>query len=94
MKTKLIHFGEGTRFGVYAVTVLGTPLVAYANSKGWIGQDEVQLWAAEVAAAGTLAGVHVRSVVRRAQPPGSSTAAAVRAGARQGAAAAKKSSAR
>lgn len=42
---------------VYALNGLGTPIVAYAVAKGWIGPLELALWGAEVAASSTLAGV-------------------------------------
>ena len=39
----------------YALTALGTPLVAYLQVKGIIGDAEVVLWAAEVTVVSTLA---------------------------------------
>ena len=39
----------------YAFTALGTPLVAYLQVKGIIGDPEVVLWAAEVTVVSTLA---------------------------------------
>lgn len=47
------------RIAVYVVNVLGTPFVAYALAKGWIGELEVQLWAAEVTAMAAMAGFNV-----------------------------------
>lgn len=49
------------RLVIYVLNVVGAPLVAYAKAKGWIGDLEVQLWSAEVAAAFALAGLNVRS---------------------------------
>ena len=39
----------------YALTALGTPLVAYLQVTGIIGDAEVVLWAAEVTVVSTLA---------------------------------------
>lgn len=47
------------RLVIYLVNVLGTPVIAYANARGWIGELEVALWSAEVAAAFALAGLNV-----------------------------------
>lgn len=65
MKPKITW--PGLRLSIYLISGLGTPLVAYANTKGWIGKPEVQLWAAEVAAASSIAGVHIRGLARRAR---------------------------
>jgi len=54
-----MKLSPAVRRAIYAVTIIGTPLVAYTKAKGWIGNDEVQLWSAEVAAVGTLAAVKV-----------------------------------
>jgi len=37
------------------VTAVGTPIVAWLNLRGWIGDDVVGLWSAEVAVVGGLA---------------------------------------
>lgn len=47
------------RIVVYVVNAFGTPVVMYARAKGWIGDLELNLWGAEVAAAFTLAGLNV-----------------------------------
>lgn len=39
----------------YALTALGTPVVAYLQVKGIIGDAEAVLWAAEVTVVSTLA---------------------------------------
>lgn len=49
------------RLGLYVLNVLGTPVIAYALAKGWIGELELSLWAAEVTAAMTLAGLNVKA---------------------------------
>lgn len=49
------------RVAIYVVNILGTPVFMYARSKGWVGDLELNLWAAEVAAAFTLAGLNVSS---------------------------------
>lgn len=48
-----------TRAIVYIVTLVGTPFVFYLHAKGFIGQLEVNLWGAEITAAGTLALVNI-----------------------------------
>lgn len=47
------------RITIYVLNVLGTPFIAYALAKGWIGELEVQLWAAEVTAMAAMAGLNV-----------------------------------
>lgn len=43
------------RQAAYAFTALGTPVVAYLQVKGIIGDAEAVLWAAEVTVVSTLA---------------------------------------
>lgn len=43
------------RAGLYVVTAVGTPAVAYALVKGWIGEAEVAFWSAEVTVVSILA---------------------------------------
>lgn len=43
----------------YALTALGTPVVAYLQVKGLIGDAETVLWAAEVTVVSALAGFNV-----------------------------------
>lgn len=64
MMRKIFELADEVRWGLYAFTVLGTPVVAYLAQKGVIGGDEVQLWSAEVVAASTVAASHVRDVVK------------------------------
>lgn len=47
------------RAALYILTALGTPLVAYLNARGWIGELEVALWSAEVAVIMGMAGLYV-----------------------------------
>lgn len=47
------------RLALYLLNVLGTPVVVYARAKGWIGDLELALWGAEVAAVMALAGLNV-----------------------------------
>lgn len=42
----------------YVVTALGTPVVAYLQVKGIIGDAETVLWAAEVTVVSALAGLN------------------------------------
>ena len=46
------------RAAIYLVNVVGTPVVAYALAKGWIGVGEVTLWGTEATAAFALAGLN------------------------------------
>lgn len=43
------------RAGLYILTALGTPLVAYLSAKHYIGDLEVVLWSAEVTVVSVLA---------------------------------------
>lgn len=43
---------------IYVANMLGTPVIAYALAKGWIGTLEVGLWSGEVTAAFALAGLN------------------------------------
>ena len=47
------------RAAVYAITALGTPLMAYLLVKGVIGEAEMVLWSAEVTVSSALAGINV-----------------------------------
>ena len=46
------------RVVLYVANLIGTPLVAYALAKGWIGTLEVTLWSAEAAVTFGLAGIN------------------------------------
>jgi hypothetical protein len=46
------------RVGIYLLTALGTPLIAYLAARGVIGDLEVALWSAEVTVASTLAALN------------------------------------
>lgn len=46
------------RRALYAFTVLGTPVVAYLQVKGLIGDPEAVLWAAEVTVVSALAALN------------------------------------
>lgn len=54
-----IKFPPSLRVAIYVLNVLGAPLVAYLRAKDVIGDLEITLWSAEVAAAMLLAGFHV-----------------------------------
>lgn len=47
------------RAGLYVLTALGTPLMAYLFARSFIGELEVALWAAEVTAVNALAALNV-----------------------------------
>jgi len=44
---------------LYALTAVGSPLVAYLSARGVIGSLEVSLWAAEVTVVSVLAAFNV-----------------------------------
>lgn len=44
---------------LYVLTAIGSPFVVYLASKGYIGDLEVTLWSAEVAAVSLLAAFNV-----------------------------------
>lgn len=46
------------RAALYILTAVGTPLVAYLNARGIIGDLEVALWSAEVAVTTGLAALN------------------------------------
>jgi hypothetical protein len=46
------------RAAAYLVTALGTPVVAYLNVKGYLGDPEMVLWAAEVTVVNGLAALN------------------------------------
>ena len=46
------------RRSLYVLTAVGTPLVAWAGARGWIGDLEVTLWSAEVAVISGLAALN------------------------------------
>lgn len=56
-----VNLSRRQRVAIYLINIVGTPVVAYALAKGWIGELELTLWAAEVTAAMTLAGLNVAS---------------------------------
>jgi len=46
------------RVAIYLANVLGTPVVVYLRAKGIIGDLELTLWGAEIAAAFVVAGLN------------------------------------
>lgn len=52
-----MNISARTRQIIYVVTAIGTPVVAWLNARGWIGDLEAGLWSAEVAVVGGLAAV-------------------------------------
>ncbi len=56
-----VNIPRRARVLIYLANVIGTPAIAYALAKGWIGPLEVTLWGAEVAAVMALAGLNVKS---------------------------------
>jgi len=55
--TTTLNLPRWARAAIYVLNVLGTPVVIYARAKDWIGDLELTLWGAEVAAGFTLAGL-------------------------------------
>lgn len=49
------------RLGLYVLTVIGTPVVVYLRASGIIGDLELGLWGAEVAAVSSLAALNTAS---------------------------------
>lgn len=49
------------RITLYAITVVGTPVMKYLEAKGIVGSLEMTLFDAEVVVAGTVATLHVGS---------------------------------
>ena len=54
-----INLPPKVRQALYILTVIGTPVVVYLASKGYIGDLEVVLWTAEVSAVSALAAFNV-----------------------------------
>lgn len=50
-----INIPARVRFALYIITAVGTPIVAYLLTKGYIGDAEVTLWFAEVTVVSALA---------------------------------------
>lgn len=50
-----INIPAKVRFLIYLLTAIGTPVVGYLKVKGYIGDPELALWAAEVTVSNTLA---------------------------------------
>jgi hypothetical protein len=46
------------RAALYVLTAVGTPIAAYLNLKGYIGDPEMVLWAAEVTVVNGLAALN------------------------------------
>lgn len=49
------------RAALYVLTAVGTPVVAYLNVKGILGDPEMVLWAAEVTVVNGLAALNTPS---------------------------------
>lgn len=60
-----LNLPERIRFGLYAFTALGTPVIAYLHEKSYIGAAEVRLWSAEVGAVAVMAAFNVVKRKRR-----------------------------
>jgi hypothetical protein len=54
-----VNLPKWIRVAVYVLNIIAGPAVIYLLDKGLIGADEVKLWAAEVTAMATLAGLNV-----------------------------------
>jgi hypothetical protein len=59
MDTPNVHIPAKARFGLYVLTGVTTPVIAYLASKGYIGDLEVALWAAEATFASAVAASNV-----------------------------------
>lgn len=49
------------RAALYVLTAVGTPVAAYLNLKGYIGDPELVLWAAEVTVVNGLAALNTQT---------------------------------
>lgn len=47
---------------LYVLTAVGTPVAAYLKFKGYIGDEELALWGAEVTVVNTLAALNTGSI--------------------------------
>jgi hypothetical protein len=56
-----VNLPARVRRALYAATALGTPVVAYLQVKGVIGDAETVLWAAEVTVVSALAGFNTNA---------------------------------
>lgn len=56
-----INIPTNIRIALYVLTVLASPLIAYLNATGHIGENEVTMFAAYVAAIAAMAGFNVPS---------------------------------
>lgn len=54
-----LNLPASVRATLYVLTAVGTPVLAYLFAKGYIGELEVTLWAAEVSVVNTLAALNV-----------------------------------
>lgn len=54
-----VNLPDRVRVAIYVLTALGTPIVAYAFAKHYIGELEVTLWSAEVAVVTAMAALNV-----------------------------------
>ena len=48
------------RAALYLLTAIGTPVAAYLKVKGYIGDEELALWAAEVTVVNGLAALNTQ----------------------------------
>lgn len=55
-----INLPYRVRAALYVFTLLGSPAIAYLQSKGIIGEMEVNLWLAEVSAVALLAALNTQ----------------------------------
>lgn len=59
METPTVTIPAKARLGLYLFTGIATPVVAYLAAKGYIGDLEVALWAAEATFASAVAASNV-----------------------------------
>jgi hypothetical protein len=55
MNVPTVNLPPLVRFGLYVLTAVGTPVVAYLQTQGYIGVAEVTLWGAEVVGVSSMA---------------------------------------
>lgn len=54
-----VNLPDRVRVGIYVLTALGTPIIAYLLAKGIIGELELSLWGGLVTAVNSMAALNV-----------------------------------
>lgn len=54
-----VNLPDKARVAIYVLTALGTPVIGYLLTKGYIGELEVTLWGGLVTAVNSMAALNV-----------------------------------